>query len=165
MKLKAVIYTRGIGIVETLVGLSILVSAVLVLMAAFNNYINIAIRETNVLTATYLAEEGVEATRSIRDAGFAADIATQTTGTPYHIVFNGTDWDFTATPQIIDGKFTRTVTLDDVYRRDSDSDIVDVSSGDPKTLDPETKKVTVVVSYEGGESRTIVTYLTDLFDN
>jgi hypothetical protein len=133
-------------------------------MAAFNSYITVALRETDVLTANYLAEEGIEAARSIRDAGFAVNISGQTVGTPYHLTFNGADWDFTATAQTIDGKFTRTVTLDDVFRRNSDSDIVDPSSGDPKTLDPETKKVTVEVSWDG-ESKTIVTYLTDLFDN
>jgi Tfp pilus assembly protein PilV len=154
----------GIGMLETLVGLSILVSAVLVLMAAFNSYTTVALRETDVLTANYLAEEGIEAVRSMRDESFASNIVAQTTGTAYHLTFNGSDWDFTSTPQTIDGKFTRTTTLDDVYRRDSDSDIVDVSSGDPKTLDPEALKVTVEVSWDS-ETRTIVTYLTDLFDN
>jgi hypothetical protein len=157
-------YKSGIGMLETLIGLSILVSAVLVLMATFNSYTSVALRETNVLKGIYLAEEGVEAIRTLRDKSFATNISAQTIGTPYHLIFVSPEWQLTTTPQIIDGKFQRTVTFDEVYRRDTDSDIIDVSSSDPKTMDPETKKVTVQVVWDD-ESRSIVTYITDLFDN
>jgi hypothetical protein len=122
----------------------------------------VALRETDVLTANYLADEGIEAVRSMRDESFAVNISTQSVGTPYHLIFNGTDWDFTTAPQTIDGKFARTVIIDQVRRNASDSDIANPASAEP--IDPETKKITVEVAWDS-DSRTIVTYITDLFDN
>ncbi len=57
--------------------------------------------------AIFLAEEGVEATQSIRDENFANLIAGD------HGLKTDTKWNFTNQPDIIDG-FTRTLTIADV---------------------------------------------------
>lgn len=115
--------------------------------------------------ANFLLEEGIEAVRALRDASWDASIAPLISGTVYYPVYDPTQqgWALqTADPGLIDGLFSRTIVFGGVYRRNSDDDIVDVSSPDPKTLDAGTRLITVrlgwgtVVStsasaaYEGG---------------
>ena len=116
--------------------------------------------------AVFLAQEGIETTRTIRDISWSGHIAPLTTGQAYYITPSNY-WGIVApNPGLIDGIFTRTVVFDSVYRRDSDKDIVDASSPDPKTIDPGTKKVTVSVSWgTQGRKRTATTYITDLLQN
>jgi hypothetical protein len=124
---------------------------------------------TNKIQATYIMEEGVEAIRYLRDGGYSSNINTLISGVPYYLLFDGSNWSTTITSSLIDNKFDRTITIADVYRRDSDDDIVDILSSDPKTLDGSTVQATVKVMWDGlgiaQEEISSIIYLTDFFNN
>jgi hypothetical protein len=159
-----VLYEKGVSIVEVIVGLTIISFALIGLSAAYELYVRAALRNTSAIKAIHLTEEGVEALRLLRDGGYAATLGTLAPVITHYFSFSTTTavWTATTTPEIVDGSFTRSFVVTNVYRNVSD-DIA--SSG---TLDPDTKKVAVTVAWGSGtsaESRTLTTYLTNLFDN
>ena len=107
----------------------------------------------------------------IRDASWDIYINPIATSTPYFLYFNGVWWEATTIQQpFIDGVFDRVVIIEDVYRRDSDSDIVASTSLDANTFDPNSKYVTVRVSWANTSTSTATstietqTYLTNIFE-
>lgn len=138
---------RGFGLLEIIIAVAI-VSGSLFALAEVSA---LAVRLTQTALAEhqalFLAEEGVENARLARDTGWSDLLSSAGTET-------------------IDA-FTRATVLEDVYRRDADDDIAPAGSSDPKTLDPNTKKIMVTVSWEGrkGTINTILSaYLTNLFE-
>lgn len=113
--------------------------------------------------AAYLAEEGMEAVRTLRNQSWSGAIAPLSTSTTYYPVLSGGTWTLTTTnPGPIDGLFNRTITLQQVLRDGSDNI---ASSG---TLDPHTRKVVVTVSWgekTGNKQVMLETYLTNFLDN
>lgn len=127
---------------------------------SFNVYVRYALANQDNIQTAYLLEEGVEATRLLRDKGWSTNIAPLSTTTTYYFAFTGGTWATTTTPQYVDGRFLRSMAIRDVQRNASTDDIT--SSG---TYDPYTKLVTVTVSYRGREAtttRTLSTYISDL---
>ncbi len=107
--------------------------------------------------------------RILRDRGWTENIAPPLSGTPYYPVFS-INWKLVVDdPGPVDGVFTRTIIFGDVYRRNSDDDIVDVSSPDEKTLDPNIKKATVTVTWKAADGtdrqETMSTYFANIFQN
>ncbi|MDP7648317.1 MAG: hypothetical protein QGI82_01305, partial [Candidatus Pacebacteria bacterium] len=82
----------------------------------------------------------------------------------YNLAFDGSNWEATTTSALIDNVFDRTITIVDVYRRDSDDDIIASTSPDSKTLDPNTVQVTASVSWDGDEVNA-TTYFTNIFND
>lgn len=138
--------TRGAGLIEVVVGTAIIAVSIVGILAALNLFVRAGLGTTADVQATFIAEEGLEVMRGLRDGAWS-NIDSLASGTAYHLARVGGAWEATTTAQTVDEKFTRTVTIDDVYRRDSDDDIVPATSTDPNTLDPDTKKVTVSVSW------------------
>ena len=155
---------KGIGLVEVIVSVSILTIIMVGLISTFNYYVGAGTKSTEKIQGSLLAEETLEALRYMRDGAWK-NIGDLATGTPYHLEFTGALWKSTTTQIIIDGTFEQTFVLDDVYRRDSDDDIVPFSSGDAKTLDPDTLLITVSILTDGATTTEIVTYITNLFQN
>lgn len=162
-------YNHGLGLMEIVIGISIISLSLVGLVTAFNVFMRAGLSNTNKIQATYIMEEGLEAIRYLRDSGWASNISSLTSGTPYYITFDGSNWSTNATKTLIDNKFERNITIADVYRRNLDDDIIDISSPDPKTLDPNTKKATIGVFWDGFGSTTnevnAVIYFTDFFNN
>lgn len=160
--------TKGFSIVEILVAVAVLLASFVSVITAFQVAARHGRGTMEQMQAAALAEEGIETVITLRDAGWS-NLSSLTTGTSYDLVFSGTAWATTLTPQLIDGVFRRSVVLDDVYRRNSDKDIVVSTSPDAKTIDTETKKVTVRVSWatttpSGGGERVMETYVMNLFE-
>lgn len=113
--------------------------------------------------ATYLAEEAVEAVRSMRNEGWTSTIAPLTTGTTYYPLLSAGRWSLSVTnPGALDGTFQRTVVLQPVYR-DGDDNIS--ATG---TLDPNTMNIVVTVSWaehQQNKTVTIETYLTNFLNS
>jgi type II secretory pathway pseudopilin PulG len=152
---------RGISVIEIVIGSAIVASVLLGLVTAYNFSVRALIRNTKIVQASFLAEEGFEVLRMLRDSGWTANIAPLVSGTSYYLTFSSGAWSTTITPQYLNN-FERVVTLSDV-NRDSNDDIADVG-----TLDPDTKQTTVTVSWWTGAATTskmVTGYLTDLFDN
>ncbi len=150
----------GIGLVEVIIGVAILVFIIVGVVSAYRVMIyssGEAIRSTQ---AQALLEEGLEVARIFRDTA-SSSILNLSVGTDYTLVWNGTAWATSTTPSLIDGIFDRRMSVEQVYR-DADNDIAGAG-----TLDPDTRKVTVTVSWNRGETtltRTLSTYIGNIFD-
>lgn len=153
----------GLTLVEVVVATSIILAFLLVLFGVNNLYLRTAFLNTGSIKATFLAEEGLEAVRFLRDASWTDNLASLTLSTNYSLSLESNSWQISSTNIFIDGTFERLITFSDVYR-DSSGDIV--SSGG--TLDPNTKLVTANVSWQRGTATTtksVSTYITNIFDN
>lgn len=157
-------YFKGIGLVEVIVSVSILTVIIIGLISTFNYYVGAGIRSTAKIQGSLLAEETLEALRFMRDSSWS-NLGDLATGTPYHLEFTGALWKASTTKIMVDGTFEQVFVLGDVYRRDSDDDIIPFSSGDAKTLDPETLLITVSVLKDAATTTEIVTYMTNLFQD
>lgn len=138
---------RGFGLLEIIVAVAIISGSLFALAEVSALAVRLTQTALTKHQALFLAEEGMENARFARDTNWAALLASAGTET-------------------IDS-FTRTAALENVYRRDSDDDIVSADSPDLKTLDPNTKKITVTVSWQTqkGAANTILSaYLTNLFE-
>lgn len=154
---------KGSALLEVLFGISVVSIVLLSLLGAYNVYLKNAFRLTEKVQASFLAEEGIEALRIIRDNGWNTSFGTFVSDTPYNFSFEGGAWKATTTAIIVDGRFWRTFKISAV-NRDSSDDII-LGGG---TNDPNTKKAVVTVSWNsGGATSTISisTYLTNLFSN
>lgn len=159
---------RGFSLIEIAVGVAVLLAAFVAVISAFQLAERRGRGTLEHIQAAALAEEGVEAVALLRDSAWSS-ISLLTVGTPYDLVWNGVAWATTLSPQTIDGVFRRTITLNDVYRRDADKDIAPASSPDPKSVDSGTKKITVRVAWatttpSGGGEEVAEVYLTNLFE-
>lgn len=118
----------------------------------------------NTLSASFLSEEGVEAVKSIRDAGWGSGITPLILDTDYWLAFSGGRWTLSQVPQpLIGGFYERKIRFSSVSR-DGQDDIVLVGG----TVDTNTKKVSVSVawSYRGATTTdTVAAYITNLFGN
>ncbi len=151
----------GMSLVEVVVAAALCVSTVLGIVGAFIFAVREARENVSRVQAAYLAEEGLEAARIVRDNGWTSNIASRTAGASYYLAFDGSTWQATTTATTT-GEFTRTAVFDTVYR-DASNNIV--SSG---TSDANSKKVTVTVSWPRGagtSTRSLATYLTNLYAN
>lgn len=156
---------HGFGLIEIIVAASIVSVSLFALIGASRASFKAVDDSLMRRRAEFLAEEGIETVKILRDAGWAAYIDPLVSGTAYYPSFNSSTntWSLSTTnPGAIDGIFTRTLIFSDVYRKNSDQDIVDISASDPKTLDPGTLLVTSTASWEGKEAE-IRTYVADIF--
>ena len=156
---------RGFALIEIIVGSAIAIGVFLAL-GSIGKYSLLLVTEANLrVRSSFLASEGVEAVKIMRDTSWLKNIETLNPGTAYELSFATSTnmWATSTAPALIDGIFTQTVTLQNVSRDASDKIIA--SGG---TNDPNTKKVTATVSYSvRGQSRqdSIATYMTNLFNN
>lgn len=152
---------RGFGLVETIVGISIATIAFL----AIGQVSIVSLKATQErdarIQAINIAREGVEAARTIRDAGWTDNISTLNFGTTYYLATSSGAWILTGTnPGLINNRFTRTIIVDNVSR-DANDDII-ASGG---TNDSGTKKVTATVSWGTGKSIKLVAYITNILND
>ncbi len=151
---------RGTGLIEVMVAASIVTLLVVGITSMYGLVIRSSREAIRGTQSSLLLEEGLEAVRVIRDASWSA-VDNASIGTSYTLVWTGTTWSLGATPVLIDGTFDRRVVFGNVYR-DAGDDIA--ASG---TLDPQTLRVDVTVSWNTGvatTSRTISTYIGNLFE-
>lgn len=154
----------GIGLVEIVIAAGIFAAAGFALMALVQYSTGVMDNNLRRIQAAFLAEEGIEAVRHLRDQTWP-NIGNADPATPYYLVFTpGTpaSWSLTsvAQPQI-SGTFTRQVQLPEVQRSGAD-DIV-TSGG---VVDPNTRLVRVTISWQDrGEAKSLQleTYLTNVF--
>ncbi len=158
------LFRAGFGLVEAVIGIA-LISVFLVGITAVARFSSrLVFSAESELQATFLLEEGVDAVKGLRDASWTSNIAPLFIDTDYWLQFGGNAWALTPSVKpFIDGRFDRRVKVFTVLR-DSSDDIV-VSGG---TADPNTKKITVSVSwFDRGATttETASTYISNLFSN
>lgn len=143
---------KGISIIEILAVIGIISIALVGLLglASFSLRVSAQIKENT--QAVNLAQEAIEAARSMRDG----DWAKLTNGNHGFTNVNGY-WEFIGTENVIDG-FTRTILIESVSR-DPATDNIEITYN-PVNNDSNAKKATGIVSWKSKEVK-IVTYLTN----
>ena len=129
--------------IEIVIAASIVSIAVFSLSSVFLVSSRLETQSSEKTRANFLAEEGIEAMRFLRDKGWSGNLAPLAVGTNYYLTFSTSTsrWSVgVSNPGIIDNTYTRITTVENVYRNGSD-DIV-ASGG---TLDPNSKKINIVV--------------------
>lgn len=149
-------YNRGFGFIEAVISAGIATIIITGMLAMFQSYVRAALHLPERVQASFLAEEGLEALRSIRDKEWE-DFG-ELSGTGY-LSFGESGWQATATPEYVEGML-RSFNVSNVSRGAGD-DIV-LSGG---VNDPLTKKAEVTVAWqEGGATTTLslATYFADI---
>jgi len=152
----------GFSLVEMVIMISVATFSILIIWKIYASFIRISVSNPSLFQASFLAEEGIEAVKFMRDDNWTANITSLALSTPYTLVFDGVIWEATTTLALIDGQFDRRVSFEEV-NRDGVGDIA--VSGTP---DLNTRKVTVTVSWQKNNSTTtreITTYVSNIFDN
>jgi Tfp pilus assembly protein PilV len=153
--------SAGFNLVEAVIAVTIAASFILALSSINTNYVRAAFGHEQFIRASFLAEEGMEATRYMRDESWSSRIAPLAVGVDYYLYWGGSYWQATTTPTNIAG-YDRRIRFEEVMR-DSGNNI-SVSG----TLDPGTKLVTSQVSWQdhgATTTRSISGYISDIFDN
>lgn len=154
---------KGMGLVEVLIASSIMAASLISIMGVYNALSKLSLRNTDSIQATYLAEEGLEIVRVLRDKGWA-NIASTTASTTYSFFWNNASstWMATTSPEEID-IFDRSVIFESV-RRNANFSIVQGGMG---TVDPNSRKVTVTVSWltvSGTSTKVLEGYVFNTFN-
>ena len=154
--------SSGFSLVEVLVMVFIATFSIFAVWKIYVLYIKISLSNPATFQASFLAEEGIEAVKFMRDSGWSTNISTLSADASYTLTFNGITWGVTTTPAFIANQFDRRLSVSDVYR-DISGNIAE--SG---TSDPNTKKVLVTVSWlkdAATTTRGITTYVSNIFNN
>jgi len=155
---------QGIGIIEAIVVISIISISFASLFGAAVFFFRSGLLATHQVQAIFLLDESAEAVRFLRDESFATNIAPLTGAGPMYLEIDGSGWSTTGTSNLIDNRYTRTIEVTEVYRKNSDDTIVPATSADPKTLDTGTVEVTATVTWDSS-TLTATTYVADLYEN
>lgn len=155
---------KGFGLVEILIVGVVVAIGFVGIVAFLINSSGLIFQVTRNTEAVALAEEGMEAVRSMRDESWSSNIDALIAGTTYYPEISGNKWTLSSTdPGPINGLYTRTVVLGNVNRDPVTDDIS--SSGNP---DDSTRQVTVKVTWSENQTTkdvTLVTYITNFLNN
>ena len=157
----------GFGLLEIVIASAVVGTSIFALSAAAVLSNRLQSQSSDKIRANFLAEEGIEVMRFLRDKSWNTNLANLFQGTNYYVNFSTitSRWSVgqSVEPYIV-SLFERKISVDRVYR-DLDDNIV--SSGGAEDVD--SKKITVIVSWKerGGATSTVSlsTYLSDIFNN
>ncbi len=155
-------HVSGFGLIEIIIASAIVSMAAVSLAYVFILSFRINDQTIERARANFLAEEGLEVVRSMRDGGWTTNIQPLTQGAQSYLVFttSSSQWSLTTTTQpTIDGIFSRTVVFSSVSRDGAD-DIV-LSGG---TTDADTIKAVSRITW-GSNTTQASTYITNMFAN
>lgn len=143
-------YSSGISVIEVVIAATIILVSVVSIISLFGNLTSLSIRNTPRVQAAMLLEEGTEALRIMRDAGWGANINPLADATTYRLLWQNSRWTATTSSELVDGFFDRTFTLSAVSRDATSYDIV-TSGG---SVDIGTRKVIMSVAWNDGTGTT-----------
>lgn len=151
---------KGVILVEVLIAAGILGAIMVPIIGFFVTSLETNWFATREVKASLLIQEEIEAVRSIRERNWE-----ELVNGDYYVTFSGGRWRLVTSVEgeTISG-FTRKINISPVYRN-SNGQIV--AEGGGSRLDPSTKKLTAVVSWEGLRARSLssLVYLTRYLDN
>ena len=134
----------GIIAVEAVIGVSLAGLILVYSVYAINTYVNSGRDIAEKTQALYLAEDGLELIRYVRDNAWTKISSIPLNQTRYLETTN-TGVSISVTPEILDG-YTRSFTLDNVYREPGTYDIV-ASTTAGSVADTDSKYVTMTVRW------------------
>ena len=129
-------FKKGVGMIEIIIVSSVIVFAISGFMLVAGTYIKFALRNTSIIKAGYLLEEGMEVVKIMRDNSWTSNIASIPVTTNRYLVLASNTWNSTSTVSVIDDKYYRTINFSSAYR-DANKDLV--NSG---TLDTDAREYT-----------------------
>ena len=153
---------KGFGLIEIVIVSSIISVAVVSLSYVLVLSNRLSSRASDEIRANFIAEEGIEAIRFLRDKSWTTDLSVLVPNTDYFVILDTStgQWSISTTePGLLGDLFRRTIRVDSVYR-DPSFDIV-ASGG---TIDPETLRITSLVTWQYGTT-SLETYLSNMFNN
>ncbi|MFA5954427.1 MAG: type II secretion system protein [Patescibacteria group bacterium] len=161
-------FPKGFGMIELLAAMALAIFIIPGMLQFSFSMTRIINGQERRVEAAYLAEEGIEAVRTMRDRSWSTTIAGLTLNTDYYPTIQSNVWSLSLTdPGVLLGRYTRTVKLQSV-NRDTSSDIV-VPPAVGGVEDAETRFVSSTVSWTepGGAVRslTLQAYLTNFLAN
>ena len=154
---------KGFGLIEIVIASAVISVALISLSLVFVLANRLTMRATEQVRANFIAEEGIEVMRFLRDKSWSTHLESLTAGVDYYISFNPATsaWSITTTnPGLIDQTFQRIIRVSAV-QRDASDDIV-TSGG---SIDSDTFKITSIVSWDIAESINVETYLSNIYEN
>lgn len=149
----------GVTLIEVITGVAII--SIILIAIGFSVQTYIEARKTLLvnLEATYLAEEGYEIIRSIRDENWNTLSAVPINTTRYLSVATTTRA-ITTTPEVVDTDFRRSLKVQSVYRNGTDDIVASTAPG--ATLDNDSREVEISVAGPNGTT-TLEAILTNLY--
>lgn len=161
MKSVRLLSIRGISVVEVLFGISLFaVISIFVTNALTQYFITTGVLQEKT-KALYLATEGQEIMRYVRDDSWV-NVTDMTVDTVYYFDVSTTTLATTTSPEVIDGTYTRSVILHNAYRN-SDDDLVASTTGGA-SIDAGSRLVVTKVNWGIDDEIVQESLLTNLFD-
>lgn len=157
---------KGMSLVEILIVIAVITIGLVYLLGMFSFSLRIAGSEEKLTRANFMAQEAMEGVRNFRDGTTWEEngLGALTVSTPYHLEKTGSPPKWTLSPgtRTIDG-FEQIIVFNDV-RRDLYNNKLNNIIENGGTLDSNTKKVTVTISWlERGKSKEVelITFFTN----
>lgn len=140
---------RGISVVEVIIASAVISISMISINSVYSNFLQLSLENTSKVQATFLLDEGVESIKTIRSFSWS-NIASSTPGVNYYLIWQNNRWQSTTTPNIIDDKFIRKFTVENVYRDPSTLNIVYTGG----VLNNDSKLINIDISwnYKGATS-------------
>ncbi|MEK7538648.1 MAG: hypothetical protein AAB552_02285 [Patescibacteria group bacterium] len=159
---------RGFGLIEIITGAGIISLVMLSVFFFFQKTLELSNFNRKIVEADLALTSSVEIVGLLRAEGWTSlcnglCLAGLTPGVSYYLSFSGSRWSIVA-PYTLDGyRFERKVVTAYVNRDAATKDIVTAGGAD----DPNTRKVTISVSWAGKNGTTtksVVTYMTNFWN-
>lgn len=154
-------HNRGLSIVEVMLGLALFAVIFVLIFEALTVFFANHTRVMEQQQAVYLAEEGQEALRYLRDEDWNT-LDGLTPGDVYYVAISTSTIESTTTPQVYDGKFTRSFVVWPAYRNSEDDLVASTTSG--ASLDDNGFMSIMTVTWGSGEQVQLTSLLTNLHD-
>jgi len=157
---------KGSLLIEVLIATAIIATSILASLGVLGTMARLQYRNTARIQASFLADEGIEAVKTLRNASWNTNIKNLTLGSKYYLYWNNHTWNINASTTLIDGQFLRYFQLYNVYR-DASFNIVASTTGGA-TIDTDMREMIMSIDWKdeaGTSSKSIDTYLYNLFAN
>lgn len=163
MLFRILMQTGGQSLIELLLAVGVTAVLIPILIGGLITSREGKVQKDLRLQAIGYMKESQEAIRSIREEGWT-NIATN--GTFYPRKQSDNSWELVSGSQTINGTFSRTVMIEDVYRNPTGTIVLAPTPG-VDTVDPSTKKITSSVSWGGALPSSVSSplYLTRFLEN
>lgn len=138
---------QGVALIEIIVGVAVLAVILVTISLSITTYVDARGALLTQAKTTYLAEEGLEILRAIRDEDWN-DITAEPVATTLYLDVTSATLSITNLPEVIDVDYARSLEINSLYRN-GDDDIVD-SSAPGATLDSESRLIEVSVTGPDG---------------
>lgn len=111
----------GFSLIEVLVASAIITTVVVGVVGALRLYASTAAADAARTQAALQTQETAEVLQILRDEGWSDHIANLSLGVSYQLAWNGSSYQATTSPVLIDGIYQRSFTLSAVHRDSNDN--------------------------------------------